>query len=469
VGRTDAWGNEFYYDYLAQTAGAPVALEFIGKPLCCSIWQVSWTEGKKESALQVDNNGALERFERDYSSTPSDEKLSVEEARPLAEHAVRDYFGADPSLLRPETAALDVASGPATTRFTWLDPNGYHGLTRSYEVRLVGRSVRFLDSHYQSPPFEWDYDWFAPQMLPFFALFIPMMIIGFFQRRRVNWSAQWRIVLVSGVVVFVEWSQWHDSRDQPTAVLIISLLSMGVFMGFFGFFVSVCLERAVRKVAPAKFLTLSQELAGKNVPESFGLAALRGGLIGLALLGLDSLLIWAGTAHTRLWLDSFVQITHPYQLLRRALPTLGVFLGAFWEGTMVIAIAYLASLAAGFIRRIWLRVPVAAALAAVLLPGPLIGLAAIQPYPWKIVLLFVECLGLALCYFRFDVLTIFCALFTFQFCWRNYSLLVMLQPAGNTEEWVAFALFGLFALAAAAIAFQSSLRAGYRRVKLAFG
>ena len=48
------------------------------------------------------------------------------------------------------------------------------------------------------------------------------------------------------------------------------------------------------------------------------------------------------------------------------------------------------------------------------------------------------------------------------------TLLVMFRPIGSFEEWVAFAVWGLFVAAAAAIAFKSSLLAAYRRVALAF-
>ncbi len=467
--RIDVWGNEFYYDYLAKTAGAAAALGFISKPLCCSIWQVSWADGEKKTVLQVDNNGALQRFARDYSSNAADEKLSVEEARPLAENAVREFFDADPSLLRPETAAVENSSGPATTQFTWLDPNGYHALQRRYEVRLVGRTVRFLNSQYQSPPFEWDYNWYTPQLLPFFAFFLPVAIIGLIQRRQVDWSARWRIAFTAAPVVAIEWGQWHGFGDHPAAQFIVTLLANGIFVGFIGFCASISLERAVRKVAPAKFLSLTQRLAGKNAPQPLGLAVLRGSLIGVALLGLDSFLVWAGTTHVRMWLDSFIHITHPYQLLSRGLPTVGTFVGAFWTGSIVCtAIAFLGSVTARFVRRAWLGALVAATLSAVLLPGPLISVAAVQPYLWKVVLLFAECLALVLCYSRFDLLTIFWALFTFEFCWRNYSLLVMLESAGNLEEWVAFVILGLIVLAAAAAAFQTNLRASYQRVKLAF-
>jgi hypothetical protein len=168
-------------------------------------------------------------------------------------------------------------------------------------------------------------------------------------------------------------------------------------------------------------------------------------------------------------LDSFGQIVLHAGFLHRSWPTAGVALYVFWQaGLIALAVVFLSSLAARLLRRAWLVVLVPTALAAAILPGPALDMAAVQPYHWKVVLLFIECLVLGLCYARFDVLTAFWAVFTFAFCWENYSLLVMCEPAGNFEEWLAFAVFGLIVLAATAVAFKFSVRTGWRRLAAAF-
>ena len=69
---------------------------------------------------------------------------------------------------------------------------------------------------------------------------------------------------------------------------------------------------------------------------------------------------------------------------------------------------------------------------------------------------------------RFDLLTTMAAVFTFAFWWQNYRLLVMFEPTGAGEQWLAFVVWGLFVVAAAAIAFKASLRATFQRAAAAF-
>ena len=129
-------------------------------------------------------------------------------------------------------------------------------------------------------------------------------------------------------------------------------------------------------------------------------------------------------------------------------------------------VPFLASSVARFVRRSWLAVFLAAAPAAA--SATIITLGAVQPYHWKILLLLFDCLVLVWAFHRFDVLTVAWAGFTFAFCWQNYFLLVMFEPTGAVEQWIAFAVWGLFVLAVGAVAFQSALRAGYRRAAAAF-
>ncbi len=133
-----------------------------------------------------------------------------------------------------------------------------------------------------------------------------------------------------------------------------------------------------------------------------------------------------------------------------------------------MVLVFLASFVARFVRRTWIALFLAAALAAASLASPLASMGAVQPYHWKILLLLFDCLILVWTFTRFDVLTVSWAVFTFAFCWQNYFLLVMFEPAGNLEQWIAFAVFGLFVVAAGAVAFKSPLRAAYRRAATAF-
>jgi len=186
-------------------------------------------------------------------------------------------------------------------------------------------------------------------------------------------------------------------------------------------------------------------------------------------LGLDSFLVWAGTTHLAMRLDSFFQMASDGHILGRLWPTVGAALWGFSQAIVIAgAIIFLSSLAAGFLRRHWLVVLIPSVLVAVILPGPVLNMGAVQPYHWKLVLLFPECLVLTLCYARFDALTVFWAVFTFIFCLENYRLLVIFEPAGNAEQWFGFTVFALVVVAAAAVAFRSSVRSAYRRAAAAF-
>ncbi|HEV2351541.1 MAG TPA: serine/threonine-protein kinase [Terriglobia bacterium] len=475
VRKLNVWGCEVQYDYLAKTAGAPTALELLGGTAPCWLWELHWIEkkyytgGEKGTQVVIDNRGALQKFAGDYSSTAASEKLSIEEARPLAENAIRNFFGVDPSLLRADSAENDISSGPATTLFTWVDAKNYHGLKKRYEVRLVGHAIRYLNSYF-SAPVDYDFDYYARQVSLVGLVFFPAMIIGFIQRRRANWMAHWRVVFIAGLIACWAWNSWRGLPDEPFFPLLVSQLGPAIVITFIGFCVSVALECAVQRAAPAKFLSLTRRLAGKNAPQSLGLAVLRGSLLGLALLGLDSLMVWAGTTHMPMRLDSFNQIIQPRtQFLNRSWTTGGVALWAFWNGMAIsFSLTFTVSLISRLLRRAWVSVLAASALTAALLSGPIIYLGAVQPYHWKVVLLLIECLVLSLCYQRFDMLTVFWAVFTLVFCLQNYRLLVMFEPTGSLEQWIDFVVLGLAIFAAAAIAFQSSLRTGYQRAKLAF-
>ena len=471
VDRVDAWGAGARYDYLAKAAGAQSALNLANNPVPYWSWYVHWQNGTE---VLVDNRGALQYYGSDFHSGDSDERLSVEEARPLAEKALRDLFECDPSLLHLEAAASEISSGPATTLFKWMDPKDYGGLKRHYEVRLVGRAVRFLRCTYEGStgPVDNLYDWgyYFRQCSLIFAFVLPLIIIGFAQRRQVDQTARWRIIFIVTYVALAEWIYWPEWSNEAPALLILYSLITCVAIALSAFWCSVAIERSVRRIAPAKFLSLIPGLDAKSAAShACGLGVLRGSIVGLALLGLDSFLVWGGTSRLGMRLDSFRQIEMHGRFLYRSWPAAGVALYGFWQAACIgFAIVFLSSLAARFLRRAWLVVLVPTALAAATLPGPVLDTAAVQPYHWKVALLFLECLLLALCYARFDVLTTFWAVFTFAFCWQNYRLLVMFEPTGATEQWIAFAVFGLSVLAAGAMAFKSSLWAGLRRAAAAF-
>jgi hypothetical protein len=202
------------------------------------------------------------------------------------------------------------------------------------------------------------------------------------------------------------------------------------------------------------------------VSETCGLAILRGSLIGLGLLGLDTALVWFGTTHSLMRLDSFVHVTLPTWLVYKPTPLSDALAVA---GTQVIALAFTAFLACllwRLVHRPWAVVLLSAAV----LTGTGIHftMGAVHPAHWMAVLLFLEYLIVVWAFWRYDLLTMFVVLFTPAFWWLNYTILVMLSPAGAAGEWIAFAVWGLLLLLASGVVFQSNLRRAYRRLSPAF-
>ncbi len=458
------------YDYVATKVGALAALELTDSPVPYWEWSVEWRyNDRRPTQVWVDNRGSLTTFTRDFPAGSGKERLSPEEAKPIAEKALADFFNRNPSELRLESAANDTWQGLPTTSFIWAGPKDYHGLQPRYTVRFVGREIALLDVSYNPPAgFIWQYP--SRQVLPWLALLLIWLGLGLYQRRHVDLAARWRAVTVALAFVIGGWLNWRVSAHKDLSDVVVTSTTLGLAMALFIFFASIAVEWSVRRAAPSKFPSFVRLFDRRAVSEPCGLAILRGTFLGLALLGLDSFLVWMGTRDLGMRLDSGPQIffqVWPY--LRSPGASAHVMLDAFGHSIgFAFTIGFFASFLARFARRTWVAAVVAAALAATMVPGPLVCLGAVQPYHGKVLVLLFECLLLVWAFSRFDLLTLVAAVFTFVFWWQNYRLLVMFEPAGNLEQWMAFAAFGLFVLAAAAVAFKASLKAAYRRAATAF-
>lgn len=454
------------YDSVAQRAGARAALELANNPVPYWTWRVVWENGTR---VKVDSRGSLVTFTRDFPASPAIERLPIEEARPLAEKALREFFNRDPALLLVETATGDKWRGQPAVAFAWEDRNDYHGLRRRFVVWLVGRDIAALNAWFDLPP---GYVFFNVllQILPMLAL-VFVASWGISQRQAVELGARWRTVAAAGGFVVGIWYGWcvvFPGERTLFKAMVSGAFGLPFALGLF--FILVATERSVCRTAPAGFSSLVGMFDRKATSEPCGLAMLRGTLVGLALLGADAFLVWLGTERLGMRLDAYRNVAmQGYPFLSNPWPSTHVLLNALYH-TMLIAalVVFLASFLARFVRRSWLAVFLAAALAAASIPGPHVQLGAVQPYHWKLVLLLFDCLVLAWAFTRFDVLTVGWAVFTFAFFWQNYFLLVMFEPTGAVEQWAAFAVWGLFVAAAAVVAFKTPLRAAYQRAATAF-
>ncbi len=254
------------------------------------------------------------------------------------------------------------------------------------------------------------------------------------------------------------------------AFRIMMGLMVGLAIAVASFFLSIALERFVRRVTATKLFTYARVFGRGAASEPCGLAVLRGTLVGLALLGLDTVLVWAATTYLRGRLDSFAHsILQMGTFLGSSFPAVHLAPYSLYQSlAVVVGVPIFVSLVTRWVRRPALAIVLAAALEGVALTSPLFNIGSVQPYHLKVLVLFVDCLLLAWTFSRYDVLTVFVAAFTFAFCWENYLLLVVWQSLGPLAEWVAFGVWGLVVLTAVVIAFQSPLRSGYRRVATAF-
>jgi len=452
------------YDYVATKAGPFAALELTNNPVPYWEWKVEWDyNDRRPTEVWVDNRGSLINFNRDFPSRGATEKLSPEEAKPLAEKAFADFFSRNPSELRLESAANDTWRGLPTTSFIWLDPKDYHGLARRFTVRFVGREIALLDVDFDPPIELWHYPTW--QLLPWLAALLVWLVLGLYVRRHVNLAAPWRAVTVALAFVIGCWLFWRNAHGNVPYLVLFSATT-GVAIALLVYFALIALEWSIRRALPSRLPSLIWLLGRRAFSEPCGVSILRGALLGSALLGADTFLVWFVTRHLGARLDSLPHIAFQvWPFFDRPGASGHVLLETLGESLALgITIGFFASFLARRVRPSWVGTLGAAVLTAVIVPGPLASLGAVQPYLWKVSLLFIDSVILVLAFTRFDLLTVLAAVFTFVFWWQNYRLMVMFEPAGNLEQWIAFVVFGLFVAAAGAIAFKSSLLAAKRRL-----
>lgn len=418
-------------------------------------------------------------FSRDFPPDDAAQKIPLEEAKAIAEDALRRFFQRDPAGLELESAGSDVWLGRgsatlehAATTFVWADPVGFHGLRRRYVVRLVGRDIALLDAQPDLPPGYIRRRWGSPPNWAYATgalLFLLLMALGFAQRGRVELRARWRRLTVAGVSLLFGFAAWFGFRSTLATFLATLILSaaMALLGAVVAFFSSIGVEVCLRKLAPEKFGTFLHLFDRRIASEPCGLALLRGTCLGLALLGVDAVVTSVATTHLGMWLDASHLKNQAWFTISRW-PHFEIFLLAIgktlWVGLALIPVV--AFLTTRWVRRLWLACLLAAALAAASSIHGTFG--ALQPNHLKVPVLFLLYLILIGVFFRYDLLTLLWAIFTFGFWWQNYRMLVMLEQAGPLSVVLAFILWGLIVVAAAAVAFQSPLRSGYHRLATTF-
>jgi hypothetical protein len=304
-------------------------------------------------------------------------------------------------------------------------------------------------------------------------LYTLLFVVGLFQRQFVDLYSRWRAVLVPLITFVAAWHTWLvfsvGFRDLGASFVIFFVVLVSLAIALLAFFLLVPVERSIRRMAPAKMSTFIRLFDRRVASEPCGLGILRGTLLGLVLLGADSLLVWLGVSRLGMRLDSIsLLVIQGLLFLNNPWPSAQLVVYPLMQSiTLLILVAFLCSFFSRVARRSWLAIPLAGALAAAILP-PMLFIGAVQPFPGRVLLLTLDFLILAWAFVRFDVLTLFVTAFTYSFFWQTYTMLVTFRPLGAIEEWIAFALWGLFIAAAAAIAFKPAMLAAYRRAATAF-
>ena len=472
----DSGGSTSWHEYnaVASRRGAQAGLDAAAERFPYVLWYVEWQDGQRGRArIDVDHNGSLWAFSRGFPQSLVIENLSVEEARPLAERAIQEFFKRDPSGLTLETAVTATSGEQLANRFVWTEQGEWYGLKPQYAAVLVGRDIASLDTRPQLPAdyvrhrFDsaptWKYETGPP-------LVFLVMMLGVAQRSRVQIGARWRKSAV--VLCFVLGGALGASRipianaPYPTSLILGSAL--GLLTAVMALFISIGIERSICKLAPARLSTLVQLFEHMTATQSCGLAIVRGTLLGFGLLGLDTAMVWLATSQLGMWLDKISVVDG----LRAGLiePSRHLFMLVVAVGDTVLMGFILVPFAIYLTTRLVPRLSLAALLAAALCAATDIqgSMAAVQPNHLKLVFLFLVYLALVWVFIRFDLLTLLCTIFTYSLWWQNYRLLILREPIGTTGEWIVFAAWGAIVAAFAAATFRSPLRAAYQRVAAPF-
>jgi len=456
------------YEYVAERAGASAALELANNPVPYWLWNVKW---ENETSIDVDNKGSLRQFYRDFPANTSVERLATEEARLIAETALRTLLSVDTSRLRLETAGEIMWDGQRTMSFTWTDPADYQGLQSHYIVRLIGKDIASIESNYDTPPEYSPRDsWW--QLLPLAAIQLILLVIGFYEWPRVNARERWRMVTVAFAGLWGADASILLQRQlfnvTSTSIPIVLSALMGLAFAVLAFFIPVPVELAVRRATPSKLSTMVRLFDRRAASEPCGLSTLRGAVLGCVLLSADTFLTWLGTNYLAMRLD-VLRFMGIQVLLTTIWPGVrSVFEGLFSAISVTLLVALMTSLLARFVHRRSHVVLLTAAACALVLPSIVSGIGGLQPYYSSVLLLFLDYLILAWTFSRFDVLTLLVTVFAFSFYRQNHLLLVMFRPTGSIEQWIALGAWALLVLAAAAVTFRSSIDAMRSRISEVF-
>lgn len=458
--------NVAAFIYLGRRYGASVARDAANNPIHYWVWSVS-SDG---SRVDVDHRGRLTRFARLETVPVNPAVQSFDDARRQAATAIEDFFGQSVSKLDLERESRGEVYG-----FAWRRPEKFYGLQEHYTANVDGRGISWLDSSVELPP---EYsgasfpfgevtmnEWGLPMAI---VIGILVPLFGFMNRRRVAQGAPWRTAIAAvSFIGAAGFASYTTSRPEGVGINMASSIAIGLLYAIVVFLGSIALEVLVRRTRAQKLGTLIALFAPRLGREAPALAVVRGTCIGLMLLGADTCAIWLGTTYFGARLSP-IYIGLLGGLINGVAWPVGLVV--FTALVQVTGIGLLVAGAGSIAERLpgqrWIGVVCAAGLLAAL--GIRDSMGTVLPAYWTWLVLFVDYVILVSAFRRFDLLTVCVAIGTFAFWWANYPLFVMQQPIGAVGPKGGFVVWGVMVAVAAALAFQASLRRGYRRVAAAF-
>lgn len=465
------------YDYLAGRSGADAAKDAAFDVAPFMNWFFLWQDSSTNRSLAgVANDGSLTYFNREIPNGTSLPATSAEQARPLAERALQDFFHQDPRSLELVTAGAvasgDLGSVPsifggsqrvpvAGTEFEWVDRHYRYDLTRRYVVRIVGGEVQSLELTYLPPPW---FVWHKPsnwQVAVAIALAVLAMAFGIFRMRRVELGARWRLGTTAIMFVLGVWTPSPlDSLTRVAMAILLGLACAAVWL-----FVSIALELGLAAM-PEKTWTAFALVRPMFLSNAFALAVGRGTLIGFALLGEETAVIRLTQLHLHSYLDGYFHIILPPQYLLIWWPWADRMLDALFQ-TLGIGLLLGLILAMSYRSIRWRPGAVVVAALAMALTGVHWSMGAIEPARLQIAVLFFDYLVLAFAFAAYDLLTMLVAFFTFAFVWGEYyNILASLDHSG---EYVVIALWAVAVVIGVGLASRTRVQQQYKKFSAAVG
>jgi hypothetical protein len=456
--RASAYVKEYWY--LLRAAGAEETHRLARESLPIVVWKVTYTGGP---SFQFDARGRLVSFSRNVVSSDA-AALPASDARVLAAAKVRDFFGISASALELER---EGTVGGATT-ISWKDPQAPYGLVHRYLVVLEGGETSVLSNTYQFPsalslPWLAMETWYTPVSL---AVVLLLVAIGVRRRDRIELTARWRIALaIAGfMATFAEAWGYVAVGLEPGSRWAVAL-GIGFTAAVLWLLMSAAAEDRVRRIDPVRMATMTMLFGRGVLTPACGLALLRGTVIGLALLGLDAALVWLVTTHLGGYPDPdmsvwFLGLGLEYRSMVVALA--GAVIQMLWLGSFV---SFATSQVMLHARRWWTVVAIPALVLTLI--GGHFSMAAVQPYYWTVSVLLVNYVVLVATFRRYDLLTLFTAIFTFSFVWGAYMMYLALEPSGASAPALTLILWMFAVVFAAGIAFRYRIVAAFRSITAA--